>query len=139
MRYAGPREALLHALFRQNYGCSHLIVGRDHAGVGSYYGPFDAQKIFYEIPSHALQIKPMPIDWTFYCYDCQCMASMKTCPHESHAVIDDNGIYQGGSRLFLSGTLLRKLMSEGKKVPKEFSKPEVIAVLEEYYRSIGEL
>jgi sulfate adenylyltransferase len=136
MRYAGPREALLHALFRQNYGCSHLIVGRDHAGVGDYYGPFDAQKIFKEIPANALQIQPLPLDWTFYCYECGSMASMKTCPHTTKAVIDDNGQYKGGARLMLSGTLLRKLMSEGKPVPAEFSKPEVIAVLNEYYNKL---
>jgi len=136
MRYAGPREALLHAVFRQNYGCSHLIVGRDHAGVGDYYGPFDAQKIFHEIPRDALELKPLPLDWTFYCYECGGMASMKTCPHESKAVIDDDGNYKGGARLLLSGTLLRKLMSEGKPVPKEFSKPEVIAILKEYYDSL---
>jgi sulfate adenylyltransferase len=136
MRYAGPREALLHAVFRQNYGCSHLIVGRDHAGVGNYYGPFDAQTIFDEIPKDALETKPLKLDWTFYCYECGGMASMKTCPHESKAVIDENGQYKGGARLLLSGTLLRKLMSEGKPVPKEFSKPEVIAILKEYYDSI---
>jgi sulfate adenylyltransferase len=136
MRYAGPREALLHAVFRQNYGCSHLIVGRDHAGVGDYYGPFDAHKIFSEIPPDALQLRPLCMDWTFYCYDCGTMASMKTCPHDSKAVIDDNGQYQGGSRLLLSGTMLRKLMSEGKPVPKEFSKPEVIAVLKDYYDNL---
>jgi sulfate adenylyltransferase len=133
MRYAGPREALLHAVFRQNYGCSHLIVGRDHAGVGDYYGPFDAQKIFNEIPPDALVLRPLNMDWTFYCYECGSMASMKTCPHESKAVIDENGQYKGGARLLLSGTLLRKLMSEGKPVPAEFSKPEVIAILKEYY------
>lgn len=133
MRYAGPREALLHAVFRQNYGCSHLIVGRDHAGVGDYYGPFDAQKIFNEIPPDALVLRPLCMDWTFYCYECGSMASMKTCPHESKAVIDENGQYKGGARLLLSGTLLRKLMSEGKPVPSEFSRPEVIAVLKEYY------
>ncbi len=136
MRYAGPREALLHAVFRQNYGCSHLIVGRDHAGVGDYYGPFDAQKIFLEIPPNSLVLRPLPLDWTFYCYECRSMASMKTCPHESKAVIDENGAYKGGARLLLSGTLLRKLMSEGKPVPAEFSKPEVIAVLKEYYDSL---
>ncbi len=133
MRYAGPREALLHAVFRQNFGCSHLIVGRDHAGVGDYYGPFDAHKIFNEIPQNALVLRPLCMDWTFYCYECGSMASMKTCPHESKAVIDDNGSYKGGARLLLSGTMLRKLMSEGKPVPAEFSKPEVIAVLKEYY------
>ena len=138
MRYAGPREALLHAVFRQNYGCTHLIVGRDHAGVGDYYGPFDAQKIFNEIPSGSLLLQPLCMDWTFYCYECGTMASMKTCPHESKAVIDENGKYKGGARLLLSGTLLRKLMSEGKPVPAEFSKPEVIAVLKEYYDSLEE-
>ena len=138
MRYAGPREALLHALFRQNYGCSHLIVGLDHAGVGDYYGPFDAQKIFREIPAGALAIQPLPLDWTFYCYECGSMASMKTCPHESKAVIDDNGQYKGGARLLLSGTMLRKLMSEGKPVPAEFSKPEVIAILKQYYDTLEE-
>jgi sulfate adenylyltransferase len=138
MRYAGPREALLHAVFRQNYGCSHLIVGRDHAGVGDYYGPFDAQKIFNEIPPDALILRPLCMDWTFYCYECKSMASMKTCPHESKAVIDESGNYKGGARLLLSGTLLRKLMSEGKRVPAEFSKPEVIAILKEYYDSLEE-
>lgn len=138
MRYAGPREALLHAVFRQNYGCSHLIVGRDHAGVGDYYGPFDAQKIFHQLPKGALELKPLPLDWTFYCYECGTMASMKTCPHDSKAEIDDNGQYKGGARLLLSGTMLRKLMSEGKPVPKEFSKPEVVAILKEYYDSLDE-
>jgi sulfate adenylyltransferase len=138
MRYAGPREALLHALFRQNYGCSHLIVGRDHAGVGDYYGPFDAQKIFNEIPPDALVLRALCMDWTFYCYECGSMASMKTCPHESKAVIDENGNYKGGARLLLSGTMLRKLMSEGKPVPSEFSRPEVIAVLKQYYDSLEE-
>jgi sulfate adenylyltransferase len=138
MRYAGPREALLHAVFRQNYGCSHLIVGRDHAGVGDYYGPFDAQKIFNEIPPDALVLRPLCMDWTFYCYECGTMASMKTCPHTSKAVIDEAGNYQGGARLLLSGTLLRKLMSEGKPVPAEFSRPEVIAILKEYYDTLEE-
>ncbi len=138
MRYAGPREALLHAVFRQNFGCSHLIVGRDHAGVGDYYGPFDAQKIFNEIPNDALVLRPLCMDWTFYCYECGSMASMKTCPHSSKAVIDENGQYKGGARLLLSGTMLRKLMSEGKPVPAEFSRPEVIAVLKEYYDSLEE-
>ncbi len=138
MRYAGPREALLHAVFRQNYGCSHLIVGRDHAGVGDYYGPFDAHKIFDEIPHGALRLQPLKMDWTFYCYDCGEMASMKTCPHESKAVIDEHGNHVSGSRLLLSGTMLRKMLSEGKPVPKEFSKPEVVAILREYYAGLEE-
>ena len=138
MRYAGPREALLHACFRQNYGCSHLIVGRDHAGVGDYYGPFDAQKIFLEIPEGSLELKPLPLDWTFYCYDCGTMASMKTCPHDEKAVIDEDGNYVSGSRLLLSGTMLRKMLSEDKPVPPEFSKPEVIKILKAYYAGLEE-
>jgi sulfate adenylyltransferase len=138
MRYAGPREALLHAVFRQNYGCSHLIVGRDHAGVGDYYGPFDAQKIFHELPEGALKTKPLPLDWTFHCYDCGTMASMKTCPHSDKAQIDEQGNHVSGSRLLLSGTMLRKMLSEGKPVPKEFSKPEVVQILREYYAGLDE-
>lgn len=126
MRYAGPREALLHALFRQNYGCTWQIVGRDHAGVGDYYGPFDAQHIFDEIPPGALQTQPMKIDWTFYCDACEGMASAKTCPHdESH-------------RLLLSGSKLRKLLSEDGEVPPQFSRPEVLAILKKYYASLDE-
>lgn len=136
MRYAGPREALLHAVFRQNYGCSHMIIGRDHAGVGKYYGPFDAQKIFQEIPSNVLEIRPLPLDWTFYCYKCQSMASMKTCPHEEPAQIDEDGKYVSGARLLLSGTLLRRLLAEHKNVPTEFTKPEVVHILQEYYDSL---
>lgn len=124
MRYAGPREALLHALFRQNYGCSHLIVGRDHAGVGEYYGPFDAHKIFDEIPKDALETKPLKIDWTFWCYKCGGMASTRTCPHEA------------SDRLLVSGTKLRKALSEGSEVPKEFSRPEVLAILRDYYANL---
>src|SRR6185369_4582477 len=111
MRYAGPREALLHALIRQNFGCSHLIVGRDHAGVGSYYGPFDAHRIFDEIPKGSLEIQPLKIDWTFWCYACGGMASARTCPHGE------------GDRLLVSGTKLRKWLSEGSDVPPEFSRP----------------
>ncbi len=125
MRYAGPREALLHALFRQNYGCSHLIVGRDHAGVGSYYGPFDAHKIFDEIPADALETKPLKIDWTFWCYQCGGMASARTCPH------GDN------DRLLVSGTKLRKWLSEGAEVPAEFSRPEVLKILRQYYEGLA--
>ena len=126
MRYAGPREALLHALFRQNYGCSHLIVGRDHAGVGSYYGPFDAHHIFDQIPKDALETKPLKIDWTFWCYQCGGMASARTCPHDEK------------ERLLLSGTKLRKMLSEGGDVPAEFSRPEVLTVLRAYYGSLTE-
>jgi sulfate adenylyltransferase len=124
MRYAGPREALLHAVFRQNYGCSHLIVGRDHAGVGDYYGPFDAQKIFLEIPEDALKLKPLPIDWTFYCKKCDGMASMRTCPHGK----DD--------RVLLSGTIVRKTLSEGGMLSSQFSRPEVLEILKEYYQGL---
>jgi sulfate adenylyltransferase len=121
MRYAGPREALLHALFRQNYGCSHLIVGRDHAGVGKYYGPFDAHRIFDEIPPGSLETQPLRMDVTFWCYRCHGMASGRSCPHGP----DD--------QLQVSGTQLRKWLEEGAEVPPEFSRPEVLQVLREYY------
>ncbi len=126
MRYGGPREALLHAVFRQNFGCSHLIVGRDHAGVGDFYGPFDAQKIFGEIPPDSLEIQPLKIDWTFYCRKCDGMASGKTCPHEPN------------DRVVVSGTMLRKILSEGGEVPDHFSRPEVQAILKEYYATLEE-
>ena len=126
MRYAGPREALLHALFRQNYGCSHLLVGRDHAGVGDYYGPFDAHHIFDEIPPGALETQAMKIDWTFYCKKCDGMASMKTCPHGKE------------DRMLLSGTKMRKMLSEGEDVPPEFSRPEVVKILQAYYANLEE-
>ena len=138
MRYAGPREALLHAVFRQNYGCSHLIVGRDHAGVGDYYGPFDAHEIFNEVPDGALLTQPLKMDWTFYCFQCGEMASMKTCPHEEKAVLDEDANHVSGDRLLLSGTMLRKMLSEGKPVPKEFSKPEVVELLREFYAGLTE-
>jgi len=124
MRYAGPREGLLHAVFRQNFGCTHMIIGRDHAGVGNYYGPFDAQEIFFKLWDGALECKMLPIDWTFWCYKCGGMASMKTCPHAKE------------DRLFLSGTALRKALSEGGDVPAEFSRPEVLAILRKYYAGI---
>lgn len=126
MRYGGPREALLHATFRQNYGCSHMIIGRDHAGVGDYYGPFDAQKIFDEIPEGALKCQNLNIDWTFHCYKCGGMASMRTCPHGRE------------DRLLLSGTLVRKTLSEGGELPVEFSRPEVAKILQEYYQNLEE-
>jgi sulfate adenylyltransferase len=126
MRYAGPREALLHATFRQNYGCSHMIIGRDHAGVGDYYGPFDAQKIFDQIPEGGLKCQNLNIDWTFHCYKCGGMASMRTCPHGKE------------DRLLLSGTMVRKTLSEGGDLPAEFSRPEVVSILQEYYQNLDE-
>ena len=125
MRYAGPREALLHALFRQNYGCSHLIVGRDHAGVGDYYGPFDAHNIFDDVDSDLIT-KPLKIDWTFWCNKCGGMASMKTCPHTPE------------DRLLLSGSKLRHLLSQNEEVPENFSRPEVLKILQNYYAGIKE-
>jgi sulfate adenylyltransferase len=124
MRYAGPREALLHAVFRQNFGCSHLVVGRDHAGVGSYYGPFDAQHIFDTIPDDSLVIQPLKIDVTFYCYRCGGMATARTCPHGKE------------ERLDISGTRLREMFAKGETIPAEFSRPEVVAILSQYYRSL---
>ncbi|MBK7473271.1 MAG: sulfate adenylyltransferase [Betaproteobacteria bacterium] len=124
MRYGGPREALLHALFRQNYGCSHQIVGRDHAGVGSYYGPFDAHHIFDHLPKGALETQPLKLDLTFWCYQCGGMASGRTCPHGD------------ADRLQVSGTQLRKWLAAGEDVPVEFSRPEVLAILREYYAGL---
>ena len=126
MRYAGPREGLLHALFRQNFGCTHMIIGRDHAGVGNYYGAFDAQDIFDELCEGALKCQPLKIDWTFWCFKCGGMASMKTCPHTKE------------DRLLLSGTVLRKSLSEGADIPAEFSRPEVLKILREYYAGLTE-
>ena len=121
MRYAGPREALLHALFRQNFGCSHLVVGRDHAGVGDYYGPFDAHHIFDEIPKGSLETQPLKIDIAFYSYKCGGMATGRTCPSDE------------SQRLNISGTRLREMLSNGEPVPEEFSRPEVIEVLRRHY------
>ena len=121
MRYAGPREALLHAVFRQNFGCSHLIVGRDHAGVGDYYGPFDAHHIFDKIPSDALVIEALKIDITFYCHKCDGMATGKTCPHGEE------------DRLNISGTRLREMFANNETIPAEFSRPEAVEVLQAYY------
>ena len=122
MRYAGPREALLHALIRQNFGCSHLVVGRDHAGVGQYYGPYDSQLIFDQLWEGALETQPLKIDVTFYCRRCFGMATARTCPHDAQ--------YQ----VAISGTRLREMLSTGVEVPPEFSRPEVVAILGEYYR-----
>ncbi|MBF2719918.1 sulfate adenylyltransferase [Psychrobacter sp. NG254] len=125
MRYAGPREALLHALFRQNYGCSHLIVGRDHAGVGDYYGAFDAQTIFEHVGKDDLITQPLKIGWTFWCNACNAMASDKTCPHDA------------SEHVKVSGTKLRKALSEDEDVPENFSRPEVLQILRDYYAGIA--
>jgi sulfate adenylyltransferase len=131
MRYAGPREGLLHATFRQNYGCSRMIIGRDHAGVGDFYGMFEAQTIFDKIPTSDdpgknLLCKPLKIDWTFYCHKCDGMASLRTCPHDK------------AERVLLSGTMLRKLLSEGGELPDHFGRDEVVAILRKYYEELTE-
>ncbi len=131
MRYAGPREGLLHATFRQNYGVNNMLIGRDHAGVGDFYGLFEAQEIFDRIPTTGdsakdLLCKPMKIDWTFYCKKCDGMASLRTCPHGK----DD--------RVILSGTKLRKALSEGAEIVDHFGRDEVLDHLKEYYAGLTE-
>ncbi len=124
MLYAGPREAVLHAIFRQNSGCSHLIVGRDHAGVGDYYGAFDAQTIFDKIPEGALQIEIFLGDHTVWCNKCEKVVMMRDCPHGKE------------DYLLLSGTRVREILAKGETLPPEFSRPEVAKILSEYYQAL---
>jgi len=123
MRYAGPREALFHALIRQNFGCSHLIVGRDHAGVDDFYGPFDAHHIFDTLWDGALVTQPLKIDITFYCEVCDGMATAKTCPHDEKF------------RVNVSGTRQRQMLSNGEEISTKFARPEVVTVLRKFYDS----
>ena len=155
MRYAGPREALLHALFRQNFGCSHLVVGRDHAGLGGYYGPYDAQRIFDEIGADSLAIRPIKVDDTFHCFDCGGMATGNVCfsadggedpPSEAERYRAVAAVATGEAagrpcrhgdegKLRISGTRLREMFANGESIPREYSRDGVVAILQTHYDS----